>query len=139
MKLRQEILARARRIVVKLGTGLLTDDSHRLSANRIAELVAQVAELRRPDRHVALVTSGAIAAGMAELGLTARPKQLHELQAAAAIGQGKLMALYDAAFARHDLRVAQVLLTHDDLRNRDRHLNARNTLETLLARGVVPI
>jgi len=139
MKLRHELLAGARRVVVKVGTGLLTDDAHRLSPQRVAALVAQLAALREPKRQVLLVSSGAIAAGMAELGLTARPKQLHELQAAAAIGQGKLMALYDAAFGKHGLSVAQILLTHDDLENRDRHLNARNTLETLLARGIVPI
>jgi glutamate 5-kinase len=139
MKLRRELLASARRLVIKLGTGLLTDDSNRLSSERICALAARVAGLREQKRQVLLVSSGAIAAGMAELGLTARPKQLHELQAAAAIGQGKLMALYDAAFGQHGLRVAQVLLTHDDLKHRDRHLNARNTLETLLARGVIPI
>jgi len=139
MKLRQQLLSSSRRIVVKLGTGLLTDETHRLAPQRIAELVAQMAMLREQKHQVLLVSSGAIAAGMAELGLTARPRQLHELQAAAAIGQGKLMALYDAAFGKHSLSVAQVLLTHDDLKNRDRHLNARNTLETLLARGVIPI
>ncbi len=139
MKLRHELLAGARRVVVKLGTGLLTDDAHRLEPQRIAALVAQIAALREQKRQVLLVSSGAIAAGMAELGLTTRPKHLHELQAAAAIGQGKLMALYDAAFGKHNLGVAQILLTHDDLKNRDRHLNARNTLETLLARGIVPI
>lgn len=139
MKLRQQLLAPARRIVVKLGTGLLTGNDQRLAPERIAALVAQVAALRAEKREVLLVSSGAIAAGMAELGLKTRPKQVHELQAAAAIGQGKLMALYDAAFGRHDVRVAQILLTHDDLKNRDRHLNARTTLETLLARDVVPI
>jgi len=139
MKLRQEILDHARRVVVKFGTGLLTDDIHRLSPERISVLVAEVAGLRAQKRQVVLVSSGAIAAGMAELGWATRPKQVHELQAAAAIGQGKLMALYAAAFGRHDLRVAQVLLTHDDLNDRQRHLNARNTLETLLTRGVVPI
>jgi glutamate 5-kinase len=139
MKLRRELVASARRIVVKFGTGLLTDEAHRLAPDRIASLVADVAGLREQKRQVVLVSSGAIAAGMAELGLATRPRHLHELQAAAAIGQGKLMALYDAAFGRHGLSVAQILLTHDDLKNRDRHLNARNTLETLLARDVVPI
>ncbi len=139
MKLRRELLASARRLVIKLGTGLLTDASNRLSSERIRSLAAQVAGLREQKRQVLLVSSGAIAAGMAELGLTTRPKHLNELQAAAAIGQGKLMALYDATFGQHGLRVAQVLLTHDDLKDRERHLNARNTLETLLARGVIPI
>lgn len=139
MKLREQLLAAARRIVVKLGTGLLTDDAHRLAPARIAALAGEIVALRAQKRQVLLVSSGAIAAGMNELGLSTRPKQLHELQAAAAIGQGKLMALYDAAFGRHGVGVAQILLTHDDLKNRDRHLNARNTLETLLARGIVPI
>ncbi len=139
MKLRQQLLAPVRRIVVKVGTGLLTDERNRLAPSRIAALAGQVAALREQKREVLLVSSGAIAAGMAELSLTTRPKQLRELQAAAAIGQGKLMTLYDAAFGKHGLGVAQILLTHDDLKNRDRHLNARNTLETLLARGIVPI
>ena len=139
MKLRQELLASAHRIVVKLGTGLLTDERNRLAPARIAALARQVATLRDQKQQVLLVSSGAIAAGMAEMCLTSRPKQLRELQAAAAIGQGKLMALYDGAFSKHGLSVAQILLTHDDLKNRDRHLNARNTLETLLARGIVPI
>lgn len=86
-----------------------------------------------------MVSSGAIAAGMAALGLKQRPKNLHELQACAAIGQSKLMAIYDELFAARGIVVAQVLLTHDDLNDRQRHLNARNTLETLLARGVVPV
>jgi glutamate 5-kinase len=139
MKLREQLLSNARRLVVKVGTGLLTDDAHRLAPERIAGLAAQVATLRAEKRQVLLVSSGAIAAGMAELGLRARPKQIHELQAAAAIGQGKLMARYDDAFGRHGISVAQVLLTHDDLKSRERHLNARNTLETLLNRGIVPI
>jgi len=139
MKLREQLLSNARRLVVKVGTGLLTDDAHRLAPERIAGLAAQVAALRAEKRQVLLVSSGAIAAGMAELGLRARPKQIHELQAAAAIGQGKLMARYDDAFGRHGISVAQVLLTHDDLKSRERHLNARNTLETLLNRSIVPI
>jgi glutamate 5-kinase len=139
MKLREQLLSNARRLVVKVGTGLLTDDAHRLAPERIAGLAAQVATLRAEKRQVLLVSSGAIAAGMAELGLRARPKQIHELQAAAAIGQGKLMARYDDAFGRHGISVAQVLLTHDDLKSRERHLNARNTLETLLNRSIVPI
>ncbi len=139
MKTRQELVTSARRLVVKLGTGLLTDDQNRLAQARIAELASQVAALCRQDRHVVLVTSGAIAAGMEVLVITSRPKHLPELQACAAIGQSKLMSVYDQLFRQHDLPVAQVLLTHDDLRNRTRHLNARNTLTTLLDRGVLPI
>jgi len=137
--LRQESLGRARRIVIKLGTGLLTDRDNRLALPQIESLVGQVAALFRNKRQVLLVSSGAIGAGMAELGLKQRPKKLDELQAAAAIGQSKLMALYDRLFANFDITVAQVLLTHDDLRNRARHLNAHNTLTTLIARNIIPV
>lgn len=136
MNARQELRHNARRLVVKLGTGLLTDARNRLDQTRIAALANQVATL---DRQVVLVSSGAIAAGMEVLGLAKRPKGLPELQACAAIGQSKLMSAYDAVFRQHNLPVAQVLLTHDDLKNRTRHLNARNTLTTLLERSVLPI
>lgn len=136
MKSRQELVAPARRLVVKLGTGLLTDDRNRLDQTRVTQLADQVATL---GRQVVLVSSGAIAAGMEVLGLTQRPKSLPELQACAAIGQSKLMRVYDELFQRHNRHVAQILLTHDDLKNRARHLNARHTLTTLLERGVIPI
>jgi glutamate 5-kinase len=139
MKLRQDILGKAQRIVIKLGTGLLTDAQNRLAVPQIDRIVAQIAALCRQKKQVIVVSSGAIGAGMAELGLKQRPKRLDELQAAAAIGQSKLMALYDASFGKFGITVAQVLLTHDDLKNRARHLNAHNTLATLLDRGVVPI
>jgi glutamate 5-kinase len=139
MKLRLELLGYARRIVVKLGTGLLTDQQNRLAKDRVEHAAAQVAALCQQKRQVVVVSSGAIAAGMAALGVKQRPKNLHELQACAAIGQSKLMAVYDAVFSACGIAVAQVLLTHDDLKNRGRHLNARNTLETLLKHGVVPI
>ena len=139
MKLRQEILGHARRIVVKLGTGLLTDEGNQLSSRNIEGIVEQAAVLFGEKRRIVVVSSGAIAAGMTTLGLKQRPKALHELQACAAIGQSKLMALYEKYFFSRLLAVAQVLLTHDDLKNRDRHLNARNTLTTLLERGIVPI
>jgi len=139
MKLRQELLGKANRIVIKLGTGLLTDERNQLSYARIEHVAAQVAALRQQKRQVIVVSSGAIAAGMSALGLKQRPKNLHELQACAAVGQGKLMAIYGELFGKRGVIVAQVLLTHDDLKNRDRHLNARNTLATLLERGVVPI
>jgi glutamate 5-kinase len=139
MKLRQEILGNVRRIVIKLGTGLLTDAENQLALPQIERLVEQFATLHRQKRQVIIVSSGAIGAGMAELGLKQRPKRLDELQAAAAIGQSKLMAVYDTIFGKFGIHVAQVLLTHDDLKNRTRHLNARNTLETLLTRGIVPI
>jgi len=139
MKLRQEILAKANRIVIKLGTGLLTDAQNHLALGQIERLVAQIAALHQQKKQIILVSSGAIGAGMAELGLKQRPKKLDELQAAAAIGQSKLMAVYDKLFGTFGITVAQVLLTHDDLKNRTRHLNAHNTLATLLAHGAVPI
>jgi glutamate 5-kinase len=139
MKLRKNILGNATRIVIKLGTGLLTDAQNRLSLSQIEQIVGQLAALHKAKKQIIVVTSGAIGAGMAELGIQQRPKRLDELQAAAAIGQSKLMAIYDRLFGNSGITVAQVLLTHDDLQNRTRHLNAHNTLATLLARGAVPI
>lgn len=139
MKTRQELVGGARRLVIKFGSGLLTGEQNRLARSRVEDLVRQLAALRADGREVVLVSSGAIAAGMEALGLSRRPKGLSELQACAAVGQSKLMALYDAVFAQFKIQVAQVLLTHDDLRNRNRHLNARNTLIELLHRGVLPI
>jgi glutamate 5-kinase len=139
MNYREKILGRLQRIVVKLGTGLLTDSEGALEKAKISRICLQLAELNRKNTEVVLVSSGAIAAGMGHLGMVQRPRNLPELQAAAAIGQGKLMAIYDAIFSTFGVPVAQLLLTHDDLKNRDRHLNARNTLRVLLARGVVPI
>jgi glutamate 5-kinase len=128
-----------RRVVVKFGTGLLTDRENRLSNEQIGSLAEQVAALHHAGHQILLVSSGAIAAGMSDLKFSRRPKQLAELQACAAIGQGKLMALYDAAFGMRNVPVAQVLLTHDDLKNRHRHLSARNTLLKLIEHRVVPI
>ncbi|MGD0652555.1 MAG: glutamate 5-kinase [Verrucomicrobiia bacterium] len=139
MKLRQEILKDVKRVVVKLGTGLLTDEHSRLSRPKIELLVAQIVALHHQEKQVIVVSSGAIGAGMERMSLKQRPKRLDELQTAAAIGQIRLMAIYDQLFASRDTTVAQILLTHDDLKHRDRHLNARNTLEQLLKLGVVPI
>ena len=139
MKLRQEILGKVNRVVVKLGTGLLTDEHSRLSRPKIELLVAQIVALHHQEKQVIVVSSGAIGAGMERMSLKQRPKRLDELQTAAAIGQIRLMAIYDQLFASRDTTVAQILLTHDDLKHRDRHLNARNTLQELLKLGVVPI
>ena len=127
------------RIVVKVGTGVLTDSRKQIDPAQMEQLVAQVAALRKAGREIVLVTSGAVGAGMGALGYDKRPSQLAEMQACAAVGQSRLMASYGQLFAKHDLHVAQVLLTHDDLQHHERHLNARNTLVTLLRRGVVPI
>jgi glutamate 5-kinase len=137
--MRSELLNNATRIVVKLGTGVLTDSRKQPDPAQLEQLVAQLAEQRNAGKEVVLVTSGAVGAGMGVLGYAKRPSELAELQACAAVGQTRLMAVYENLFASHNLRVAQVLLTHDDLEHHERHLNARNTLVTLLARGVVPI
>ena len=127
------------RLVVKLGTGVLTDSRKQPDPAQLEQLVAQVAALQQAGKEIVLVTSGAVGAGMGALGYAKRPNELAELQACAAVGQSRLMATYAELFARHGLHVAQVLLTHDDLEHHERHLNARNTLVTLLGHGVVPI
>jgi len=136
---RRELLKDITRIVVKLGTGVLTDSRKQIDPAQMEQLVAQVAEQRKAGREIVLVSSGAVGAGMGALGYAKRPGQLAELQACAAVGQSRLMATYGQLFAKYDLHVAQVLLTHDDLQHHERHLNARNTLVTLLQHGVVPI
>ncbi|HTD85182.1 MAG TPA: glutamate 5-kinase [Candidatus Binatia bacterium] len=137
--MRGEVLKTVSRIVVKLGTGVLTDSRKQLDPQQVEQLVAQVAAQRQAGKEIVLVTSGAVGAGMGALGFQRRPSELADLQACAAVGQTRLMATYEALFAKFDLRVAQVLLTHDDLEDHERHLNARNTLVALLQRGVVPI
>jgi glutamate 5-kinase len=129
----------AARIVVKLGTGVLTDSRKLIDPAQLEQLVAQLAALKISGKEIILVTSGAVGAGMGALGYESRPANLAEKQACAAVGQSRLMAAYDKLFAAHGIVVAQVLLTHEDLEHHERHLNARNTLVTLLNRGVVPI
>lgn len=129
----------AARLVVKLGTGVLTDAHKQPDPAQLRQLVAQVAALRQAGKEVVLVSSGAVGAGMGALGYETRPADLAVKQACAAVGQSRLMAVYDQLFAAHGLVVAQVLLTHADLEDHERHLNARNTLITLLQHGVVPI
>ena len=127
------------RLVVKLGTGVLTDSKKQPDLAQFEQLVAQVAAEHRNGREVVIVTSGAVGAGMGVLGYEKRPATLDALQACAAIGQSRLMATYERLFAKHGLHIAQVLLTHDDLQHHERHLNARNTLITLLRQRVIPI
>ncbi|MBI3546344.1 MAG: glutamate 5-kinase [Gammaproteobacteria bacterium] len=127
------------RVVVKIGSALLTRDGQGLNSEGIQHWAAQLAELRARGVEVLLVTSGAVAAGMHCLGRSVRPHALHELQAFAAVGQMNLVQAYETAFQRHNLHTAQVLLTHDDLADRRRYLNSRTTLQTLLALGVVPV
>src|SRR6185369_17045852 len=138
-RVHREAIKSAARIVVKLGTGVLTDSRKQIDPAQLEQLVAQLAALRKSGSEIIIVTSGAVGAGMGALGYEKRPAELAELQACAAVGQSRLMATYAELFAKHDLHVAQVLLTHDDLEHHERHLNARNTLVTLLGRGVVPI
>jgi glutamate 5-kinase len=136
---RSDLLKDITRIVVKLGTGVLTDSRKQPDLAQLEQLVAQVAEQRKAGREIVLVSSGAVGAGMGALGHAKRPADLAELQACAAVGQSRLMATYERLFGAFGLSVAQLLLTHDDLQHHDRHLNARNTLVTLLGHGVVPI
>ncbi len=132
-------IAIAKRWVVKVGSALLTADGRGLDEKMIANLVAQLAQLRDTGCEVLLVSSGAVAAGIVRLGWSARPQLVHELQAAAAVGQSILVQSYEAAFKGHGIVAAQILLGHDDVMARDRYLNARGTLNTLLRLGVVPV
>lgn len=132
-------LASARRLVVKVGSALVTNNGNGLDLNAIADWARQIAQLRSQGKEVIMVSSGAVACGVQRLGWGRRPKTVHEKQAAAAVGQAGLVEVYEAAFSKHDLRTAQILLTHDDLADRKRYLNARSTLNTLLSLGVIPI
>jgi glutamate 5-kinase len=132
-------VARARRLVVKVGTSLVTSGGRGIDHAAVARLAAQIAALKAGGKETILVSSGAIAEGMGRLGWTERPAAIHALQAAAAVGQMGLVQAYEAAFSRFALRTAQILLTHDDLSDRRRYLNARSTLLTLLGLGVIPI
>jgi glutamate 5-kinase len=130
----------ATRIVVKLGTGVLTNEHKQLDPARMEQLVNQIASLHGAGKQIVVVTSGAVGAGMGVLGFDRRPTELAELQACAAVGQSRLMAMYDRLLAKWQLQIAQVLLTHDDLEHHERHLNARNTLVSLLnRRHIIPI
>jgi glutamate 5-kinase len=128
-----------RRIVVKLGTNVIMRSDGKVALGLLCGLVEQVAALRSRGIDVLVVSSGAIALGVERLGLTERPKALEQMQACAAIGQSRLMALYDDAFDRLDCRIAQVLLTEDDFLDPVRHANLRATLHSLLELGVIPI
>ena len=132
-------LAQARRIVVKIGSRVLVQRNGRPDLARLKALVKDLAKLRRESREVVVVSSGAIGTGVFTLGLKQRPTSLPDLQMAAAVGQSRLMALYDRLFAAEKCRVGQVLLTHADLKERQRHLNARNTMMNLLRHGIVPV
>ncbi len=141
----KSLLADAKCIVIKVGSSLVTNNGEGLDQKAIAAWAAQIAHLAHPTnndiqaRKVVLVSSGAVAEGMQRLGWKKRPTAVNELQAAAAVGQMGLVKMYESCFAEHALHTAQVLLTHDDLADRKRYLNARSTLRTLLDLGVIPI
>ena len=129
----------AKRLIVKVGSGLVTNQGQGLDHAALSRWAEQIAQLRHSGYEVVLVSSGAIAEGMQLLGWKKRPHALHELQAAAAVGQMGLIEVYESAFRKHKLLAAQILLTHEDLADRKRYLNARSTLRTLLALGAIPI
>lgn len=139
MSPRRATLSAVRRLVVKVGSSLVTNQGKGLDNAAIADWVAQIAELRSGGVQVVLVSSGAVAEGRARLGMSERPRTLHALQATAAVGQMGLVRAYENAFAQHGLNTAQVLLTHEDVAERGRYLNARSTLRTLIEWGVVPV
>lgn len=133
------VIQQAKRLIIKVGSSLVTNDGKGLDSAAIAKWAEQIAHLRTLGKEVVLVSSGAIAEGMQRLGFERRPTGVHELQACAAVGQMGLAQIYESSFRAHQLGTAQVLLTHADLADRERYLNARSTLFTLLRFGVVPI
>ncbi|MGY0218268.1 glutamate 5-kinase [Endozoicomonadaceae bacterium StTr2] len=135
----REKLTSSRRWVVKIGSALLTNDGQGLDQQAMAGWIQQMAWLRQQGIEVVLVSSGSIAAGMSQLGWEQRPDAMHELQVAAAVGQMGLAQAWDSGFRQHSLQSAQVLLTHADLANRQRYLNARNALRSMLELGVLPV
>ncbi|GLR65140.1 glutamate 5-kinase [Marinospirillum insulare] len=135
----RQTLTQSSRVVVKIGSALLTNDGQGLDVAAIEGWVAQMAKLKEQGRELLLVTSGSVAEGMVRLGWKQRPKSVHELQAAAAVGQMGLIQTWETAFKKYGIKSAQILLTHDDLSNRKRYLNARSALRTLVDLGVVPI
>src|SRR3989441_4703213 len=132
-------VARAKRLVVKVGSSLVTADGRGIDHAAVSRWAEEIAALKAAGKEVVLVSSGAIAEGMQRLGWARRPHAIHALQAAAAVGQMGLVQAYETAFSHFGLHTAQILLTHDDLSDRRRYLNARSTLVTLLALGVIPV
>ena len=135
----RDIAKDAKRWVIKIGSALLTNDGAGLDRKAIDSWVEQIAQLLSQGSEVVLVSSGAIAEGIVRLGWTTRPESIHELQAAAAVGQMGLIQTYESSFKRFDHHTAQILLDHDDMSNRQRYLNARGALQTLISLNVVPI
>lgn len=132
-------ISKTKNWVIKIGSALLTNDGQGLDAAAITAWAEQIAALRAAGVQITLVSSGAVAEGMQRLGWRSRPHAVHELQAAAAVGQMGLVQCYESAFQKHNIHTAQILLTHDDLSNRERYINARSTLRTLHQVGAIPI
>src|SRR3989338_8732520 len=128
-----------KRIVVKIGSNILAGEKEGLDTRRISSIASDISELQNMGYAVVLVSSGAVAAGMKKLGLKEKPKDVQLKQAAAAVGQSSLMWAYEKGFGEHGKKVAQILLTRDDFSDRERYINSKNTLFTLLQYGVVPI
>lgn len=137
-KYRQQLKS-SKRWVVKIGSALLTNDGAGLNQKNIKAWVEQIVALKKLGLEIVLVSSGAVAEGMSRLGITERPQAVHELQAAAAVGQMGLVQAYESEFSQYGMHTAQVLLTHDDLSNRQRYLNARGTIRSLLELNVIPV
>ena len=137
--MRRELLKSIKRVVIKIGSRVLTDDDGGLDHGVIGRICGDIALLRERGKQVVVVSSGAIAAGRSELGLTEKPKTIPQKQAAAAIGQTRLMRAYEEALSPHGLKAAQLLLTSEDLGSRQRFLNARATIDTLLGFGIIPV
>ncbi len=137
--LRSQIISKVKKIVVKIGTGVLTTDDGYIDKDQIRRLAEQVLELKKMGYDVTVVSSGAIGSGMGELGIKKRPSTLPELQAVAAIGQSKLIGAYDACFKLHGYHAAQILLTREDFEDRQRYLNTCNTIHTLFQMNAIPV
>ncbi len=135
----RQTITGARRIVVKVGSGILVNEDHHLDEERIGTLVEDLAHLLANQVQLVLVSSGAVAAGAPIMGLEKQDKTIPQKQACAALGQSRLMALYERLFSRHGYHTAQILLTQDDVRDRERYLNAKNTFEVLLSAGILPV
>jgi glutamate 5-kinase len=135
----QSVVKQSRRIVVKVGSSLVTNQGQGLDHDALTRWAGQIAELKKMGKEIVLVSSGAIAEGIQRLGWKKRPHAVHELQAAAAVGQMGLVQAYESCFRKHGLHAAQILLTHEDLSDRRRYLNARSTLITLLGMNVIPV
>lgn len=139
MNIRKKYLSDVNRVVVKVGTSTITYENGLLNFDRIDKLARQLSDLHNQGKEVVLVTSGAIGVGVGKLGLKAKPSTIPEKQAAAAVGQGILLHIYEKFFSEYGQLVAQILLTKDDITNKARYVNAKNTFHQLLSQGVIPI